>query len=240
MGSIAEVEAQLVEAWRTGDLENGRRLEAELDRLQAEADARKAAVTLHSAALWYASVGLRVFPLSPGTKIPFKGSNGCNDASTNVDVTNGWWDRDPDANIGLATGHLVDVVDIDGLPGQQSRTQHWCYDETCKQAGSLPQPPADWTPLCDHDGVFNRIERDHIAKVTTPRPGGMHLFVPATGDGNKAGIFPGVDYRGKGGYVVAPPSVISEEYARAHGCHAGRYSFLGTPRLTDLTRDGAA
>lgn len=203
MTTLEQAEAELVARWQAGD-QNTTELEQLIERIDQEANARRAAVTLHSAALWYASIGLKVFPLSPGTKIPFKGSNGCLDASSNTDVINGWWDTSPDANIAIATGHLVDVVDIDGLPGQTSRAQHW----------------AD---------VFEQVEADQIAKVMTPRQGGMHLYVPATGEGNKAGILPGVDYRGKGGYVVAPPSVITE----GHGT-AGRYSFLGTPSFDRL------
>lgn len=45
-----------------------------------------------------------------------------------------------------------------------------------------------------------------VGKVSTPRPGGNHWYVNATGAGNRAGMAPHVDYRGIGGYVVAPPS----------------------------------
>jgi hypothetical protein len=166
-----------------------------VDRLEE----KRPAVSLHSAALYYAGIGLKVFPLSPGSKIPFKGSNGCKAASSNHDVVDGWWADSPDANIGIATGHLVDVVDIDGQPGQLSRVRHW-------------------------DAVFAKIEADCIAKVLTPRKGGMHIYVPATGDGNGAHIVEGVDYRGAGGYVVAPPSRTD----------VGPYRFLGTPDLASL------
>jgi hypothetical protein len=170
-----------------------------------EEDEPREMPSLHSSALWYASVGLRVFPLQPGTKIPMRGSRGFKDATTDTDRINAWWTATPEANIGLATGHLVDVVDIDGAPGQKSRAEMW-------------------------ESTFERIDADSVAKTLTPRPGGMHIFVPSTGDRNGADIAPGVDYRGLGGYVVVPPSRTD----------VGTYRFLGTPRFDDLSGDGAA
>jgi len=158
-------------------------------------------VTLHAAALWYASVGLHVFPLSPGSKIPFKGTGGFKDATTDPDQIHTWWSANPDANIGIATGHQVDVIDIDGLPGQLSRLAHW--------------------------DILTEIPT--LGRVTTPRPGGMHLYVPATGRGNKAALLPGIDYRGAGGYVVAPPSTNDQ----------GRYTWLAPLDLPRLEADAA-
>jgi hypothetical protein len=129
-----------------------------------------------ASALWYAEQGLHVFPLQPQRKIPYKGSSGFKDATTDRDQILVWWNIDPLANIGIATGHLVDVIDIDGPIGVRS----WARME-------------DLPPI--------------IGVVSTPRPGGNHLYVHATGRGNKAAIAPGVDYRGLGGYVVAPPSI---------------------------------
>jgi hypothetical protein len=53
------------------------------------------------AALGYASLGWPVFPLVPGTKVPFEGSNGHLDAITDADRIRAWWTQCPDANIGV-------------------------------------------------------------------------------------------------------------------------------------------
>lgn len=49
---------------------------------------------------------------------------------------------------------------------------------------------------------------DIHGRVNSPR--GQHLYVKSTGDGNRVGVRPGVDYRGKSGYVCAPCSVIDD------------------------------
>lgn len=151
-------------------------------------------------ALRYAEIGLHVFPVQPhnatceevnpdtgeitvasAAKRPYPGTRGCKDATNNPTRIRAWWTARPHSNIGIATGHLIDVIDIDGYTGQATRARMW----------------DDFTEL------------RNVARVLTPRPGGMHIYVPATGRGNKAGIYPGIDYRGKGGYVLAPPSRIS-------------------------------
>lgn len=158
---------------------------------------------LADAAAWYASRGLPVFPLTPGAKQPLPGSlgccwgshrRGCRDASINADAVRHWWTVHPFANIGLATGHVVDVIDVDG--------------------------PAGWRAWLDRHGW-----PPVLGTVSTPRPGGVHRYVRVTGRGNGARIAPGVDFRGRGGYVLAPPSWI-----RAEG-YAGRYAWLAPLRL---------
>lgn len=184
-----------------------------------------------SAALWYASKGIPVFPCRPGEKVPAT-RHGFKDATTDPAQVITWWMRSPMANIGLATGVRFDVVDIDPPHGQGTRAANWCYDPECREAGSrTPRPPAEWTPTCSelgHRGIFNVIESDAIGKVSTPRAGGMHIYLPTSGRGNAAGIrgdygiLAGIDFRGLGGYVVAPPSVIPG---------VGTYSWIGEPRL---------
>jgi hypothetical protein len=134
------------------------------------------APTLGGAAVWYAERGHLVFPLRPHTKIPAT-PHGFKDASMNPDTIRAWWTRWPDANIGLATGHLFDVIDIDGPTGIESAT-------TIEDAGQLPAA---------------------IGTVATPR--GYHHYIQPTGDGCTTAVRPGIDYRGIGGYVVAPPSL---------------------------------
>lgn len=176
--TIDDAEADVRAALDRGDVEQITTLAAVLDELDQAAREARPTPSLLGSALWYAEQGLHVFPLTPGAKIPLPRSRGFKDATTDAEQIRAWWAQTPDANIGIATGHLVDVVDIDGAPGQASRAGHW--------------------------PMFERLAV--IGKVLTPRPGGMHLFVPATGEGNRAGILPGVDYRGVGGYVVAAPS----------------------------------
>lgn len=204
--SMSDAEAEFAAASASGDLAAVDAASARIDEL----DKPRVIPTLLASALWYGQQGLRVFPLVPGTKYPFKGSNGLSDASSNPDIIAGWWESEPEANIGVATGHVVDIIDIDGLKGQRSRVAHW-------------------------EDIFARADREAIGKVLTPRQGGMHIWVPATGDRSTTGIVDGVDYRGDGGYAIAPPSVITEAAAqRYEGHHAGTYRFLGTPKFSEL------
>lgn len=174
------IETQLRAAIDAGD-------RAEIDRLGAMLDQVCPAPPmpgLLASALYYASVGLHVFPLTPGAKVPLPGSHGCKDATTDEAQVRAWWARTPAANVGIATGHLVDVIDIDGYEGNVSWARSM-YDDASHYIG----PPI-------------------LGKVSTPRNGGRHLYVAAGSfGGNRAGMFPGVDVRGLGGYVVSPPSV---------------------------------
>jgi hypothetical protein len=157
--------------------------EAELQALIDEIDNRPP--RLREAALTYASWGWPVFPLKPHTKVPAT-RNGFKDATTDTGRIQTWWDAHPDANIGIPTGVAFDVIDIDVPDGPASLT---------KLLG-LEDPRTGLGPLPEAHGI--------VATAS----GGTHYYIAPQGGANKARIMPGIDTRGAGGYVVAPPSTL--------------------------------
>ena len=147
-----------------------------------------AVLDIGSMAVQYASWGWPVFPLATKSKVPaIKGGKGFKDATTDRKRIEKWWTKHPDHNIGLATGHRFDVIDIDTKDSDGKPTE----------VGINSFMEALRT---------NKIPHTHAVAVTAS--GGMHLYVKPTGRGNYAGVYPGIDYRGLGGYVVAPPSLL--------------------------------
>lgn len=134
-------------------------------------------------ALWYANRGLPVFPVKPGEKRPFERTRGLHDATTSPDQLTTWFGTTAGEkyNLGIPTGGLFDVVDLDGPEGAQAFID---------MVGTGPDA-GNWLTV---RGV-----------VQTPH--GLHLWVPAVeGAQNLQNGGTHVDYRAKGGYVVVPPS----------------------------------
>ena len=129
----------------------------------------------------YAELGVPVFALQPNTKIPYPGTNGVKDATTDKDRIVRFWGNHPTANIGLATGFVFDVVDVD-----VKSVNGWDTIRRINGTGLLAGA---------------------VARVSTPSGGG-HLIFPASGGGNHTHAKTGIDYRGLGGYVVGAPSRI--------------------------------
>lgn len=145
-------------------------------------------------ALQYASWGLAVFPLKPRDKTPLT-NNGSKDATKNTDQISEWWDRWPNANIAIATGAASNglfVIDLD-VNEEKGINGYEVLSAWEKVNGSLPDTVQSITGRGGYDLYYN--------DQSTVR--------------NAVGIYDGVDIRGEGGYVVAPPSIHpnGREYA---------------------------
>jgi hypothetical protein len=146
-------------------------------------------LALIDAALAYAVHGIPVFPLKPGEKTPLipkaEGGNGVYDATTDLLQIETWWDRWPDANIGLACGAAFWVFDVD-----------FTGFETDERDG------ADTIVA-----LYSRFGRFPVTvKQFTGGLGWQYFFEPDARIRNGVRTLPGVDTRSTGGYVVAPPS----------------------------------
>jgi hypothetical protein len=154
---------------------------------------------LLDAALGYAARGIPVYPVHWPRRIPGGASLACscrngptcdrpakhplvrhgvNDATTHPAQLERWWRHWPQANLGLTTGIVFDALDIDGPAGLAALRQ------LARTAGlRLPGP-----------------------LVATGGGGWHHWFAP-TGHGNRPprGLTH-IDWRGRGGAVLAPPS----------------------------------
>ncbi|MDR6323305.1 bifunctional DNA primase/polymerase [Actinoplanes couchii] len=143
------------------------------------------------AALAYARHGIPVLPVhtpdrggscscDKGARCDRSGKHprlrhGLSEASTDPQQIQLWWTFWPRANVGLRTGVVMDVADVDSAEG--------------------------WHGL-----------RHLLGGDVAPGPqvrsggGGRHLWFRPTGWGNRVRLVAGLDWRGVGGYVLAPPS----------------------------------
>jgi len=195
---------------------------------------------LLNAALSYARRAWRVLPLhsirdghctcgwqdcgSPG-KHP-RTPNGLYDATTDPAVIIRWWGRWPNANVGVATGAASGVIVLDVDP---------------RHGG---------------DDSLVDLEQQHGLVPETPHAltggGGQHLLLahPGRTVPNKVAIAPGLDVRGDGGLIVAPPSLHASgrEYAWDIASHPDDVPLAGVPvwlltlfdkQQAGLRRDGS-
>ena len=150
------------------------------------------------AAEWYGQRGYLVFPLhsieNGGCSC---GHTGCEapgkhprivqwpeNATTQSAMIRSWWRRWPQANIGLVTGEASGLVVLDVDPRHGGEI---ALEELEKQFGELP-----------------------ATVMAETGSGGRHLVFHHPGHRvpNSAGALgPGLDVRGDGGYIVAPPSL---------------------------------
>lgn len=121
--------------------------------------------------------------------------NGVKDATLDLKQIKAWWKRHRNASIGIATGIVWDVLDVDIKDGIDGRVH---------------------LPYLAKIGLLNGCQ----FVVKTPG-GGWHLYfkaAPALKLGNKGRAATlGLDVRGLGGYVLASPSYIeTTKYAGAY------------------------
>lgn len=142
------------------------------------------------AALSYASEGVPVFPCESHGKRPLTKA-GFYDASDDVARVESWWKRWPNANIGVPTGDRsgIDVVDVD----VSFEGSGFDVFQRAKDAGLI---------------------EDEFARVRTPS-GGLHVYFPAVAARPQRcwqAARPHIDFRGTGGYVLVPPSIVATDH----------------------------
>ncbi|CUT12519.1 DNA primasehelicase phageassociated [Bradyrhizobium sp.] len=162
-------------------------------------------------ALALAGRGWSVFPCHPATKQPLvksdvAGEGGLKLATTDEAQIRTWWQRWPQAMIGLPTGVPIGAFVVDVDAGEDKATgeifEAAALQLNLERAIGGPLPPTRY--------------------ALTPR-GGVHLYfqLPAEGDiGNRANLLgkgSRIDIRGDGGYVIAPPSVRKDGVVYAWG-----------------------
>ncbi|MCK9276319.1 MAG: bifunctional DNA primase/polymerase [Syntrophales bacterium] len=134
------------------------------------------------AALGYRAKGFSVIPIR-GNKKPFLDSwKEYQERRATENEIREWWNQYPSAMIGIVTGPVSGIcaVDIDRYAQDYNEATEFEYF-----------PDGLVTPTCE-----------------TPR-GGTHLYFKFPEDSpltiNARGL-PGIDFRGDGGYIIAPPS----------------------------------
>jgi hypothetical protein len=136
-----------------------------------------------AAAIAYAGLGWSVVPIARRSKRPLIAWTALQTRAADESEIHDWFRRWPGANIAVVTGALSGLVVLDIDPGHGG-------------ADSLAELEGRHGPL-----------PDSVEAITGG--GGRHLYFrhPGAVVHNRAGLAPGIDVRGDGGMVVAPPSV---------------------------------
>jgi len=132
-------------------------------------------------ALAYVARGWPVLPLAPRSKVPDGrlAAHGVLDATLDPDLCRAWWAAG-ERGVGLACGVAFDVLDVDPRNGGDSTLLALVAEH-----GELPQTPRAITG-----------------------GGGSHLLLVPVGGARNGAVrgAPGLDWKTRGGYIVAPPS----------------------------------
>jgi predicted P-loop ATPase len=151
------------------------------------------------AALGYAKRGWSVLPCRPRDKRPAT-KHGFKDATTEKETIVRAWAGNPDANVGIATGAVSGIVVLDVDPRNGGNTS---LAELERVHGPLPE----------------------TVSVATGG-GGWHFYFASPADAVPSGdLADGVEVKGDGRYVIAPPSTHPS---------GAEYRWLGEPAKTKL------
>jgi Bifunctional DNA primase/polymerase, N-terminal/AAA domain/Primase C terminal 1 (PriCT-1) len=153
------------------------------------------------AALGYAARGWQVIPLNTPveggcscqredcTKVGKhpRTAHGLNDGTTDEGVIRDWWGMWPDANVGIVTGIVsgLAVLDVDPRHGGDDSLR-----ELEAQHGVLPRTLRTRTGGGGEHVLFSYPPNEEPGKLR-----------------NRTKFLTGLDWRGDGGYIVAPPSL---------------------------------
>lgn len=167
-------------------------------------------VDMRKAALKYAEFLWHVFPIVPRTKIPVT-RQGFKDATTDAIVIAAWWDKYPDANIGLSCA-ASGIVALDGDPSR--------YDDDSREL------------------VAMLMSEDYATAMQVTPTRGHHFIYTLPPDvvlTNSPGrLPPGIDVRANGYILLAPSTVLyREDDAVAKGVEdgfLGKYKWQPSPR----------
>ena len=134
-------------------------------------------VEIIDAALDYQSKGFGIIPIQKNKK-PFIKWEEYQKRKSSEDEVKEWWTKWPDAMIGIITGALnsIFVIDVDSKQGAEN--------------------------------LSNYIPESLITPTSKTPKGGQHLYFlyPQEKITIGAGVIPGTDFRGDGGFIIAPPS----------------------------------
>lgn len=147
-------------------------------------------------ALKYLSLGLSVIPLKPKSKEPLIKWQEYQKRFASIAEVSQWWVQNPTANIGVVTGVVSGVAVVD---------------------------------LDGPEGLASAASLGLKSSVVSLTGNGRHLWYRYTANstiGNAVRIAPGIDIRGEGGFVVAPPSIAQ---------NGRRYRWLNAFNVNQLT-----
>ncbi len=133
---------------------------------------------LLQAALRYQEMGFSVIPVQKKNKKPYIAWENHQKEKAGVDLIKEWWEKYPTANVAIVTGELSGINVVD-IDSQSAMEE---IDKFLPD--SLITPTAN-----------------------TPRGGRHYYHQSMNGMGNAIGFLDHCDFKGNGGYIIAPPSV---------------------------------